>query len=127
MNLIVRTSVPNSVLLVMGNDAGVIPESMNGDLVSATSSCIAVGTAAECDESVEVVLTDRPLDDDVAMWCVSESRLETPNGEVAVCSVLGEQFLVIQVQEKMTLVQIWVNHAKEPNRIVILVREAGSL
>ncbi len=105
----------------MGHAGGVIPESMSGSLVAASESCIAVGTAAECDEPVDIVLTDEQPGDGAEMWCVKESELETPNNAIAICSVLNDTLMTIEVAAKLSAVQIWVNHPTEPTKIVIVV------
>ena len=119
-----KISVPNSVLLVMDHAVGVVPETIDG-LIATTSSCIAVGTACECDELVDIELTDEPPEVDEQMHCVSTSSIATPNREVAVCSVNDDKLLSIKVQRDISEIEVWVNHATEPDRIIIAARCAN--
>ena len=114
-------SVPNSVLLVMDQVNGVIPDAMSGGLIATTPSCIAVGTASESDGNVEIELTDESPEVDEQMRCVSESKLQTPNREVAVCSIHDDKLLAIHVNHDISVVQVWVNHMTEPDRIIVAV------
>jgi hypothetical protein len=125
MKMKTTVSVAYSVILVMDQTIGVIPEAMNGGLIAATPSCIAVGTASEIDGQVAIELTDEPLEVDAELRCVSETTLQTPNREVAVCSVHHEKLLAISVEHDISRIQVWVNHPSEPDRIVVAVRSAS--
>jgi hypothetical protein len=125
MKMKTTVSVAYSVILVMDQTIGVIPEAMNGGVIAATPSCIAVGTASEIDGQVEIELMDEPLEFDVELRCVSETTLRTPNREVAVCSVHHETLLAISVERDISRIQVWVNHPSEPDRIVVAVRPAS--
>jgi hypothetical protein len=117
-------SIPNSVLLVMDQSAGVIPETIDG-VIANTPTCIAVGTACECDEQVDIELTDEPPEVDERMQCVSRSSIATPNREIAVCSAHNDRLLSIKVQHDVSEVDVWVNHPTEPDRIIVAVRSAS--
>lgn len=127
----VRLAVPNSVLLVTDralDDLSEIdiPESMQGRLVASTASCVAVGTAVECEATVDIALTECPPLANAGLHCAGESTLRTPHREVVVRTIHLLPLVAIAVGNDLTDVQVWVNHPTEPDRIVIAVRPAPS-
>jgi hypothetical protein len=125
MSTRICTSVPNSVVLVMDQAIGVIPDSMKGKLIATSPSSIAVGTVSEIDQMVEIDWTDESLEIDEQMQCVISSSIATPNWEVGLCSVHHEKLLSVKVQGEVSDVEVWVNHVAEPDRIIIAVRTAS--
>jgi hypothetical protein len=109
----------------MDHAIGIVPDSMNGELIATSSSCVAVGTVSEIDEMVEIELTDETPDVSEQMKCVSSSSIATPSREISVCSVHNDKLLSIKVQRDVSEVKVWVNHATEPDRIIIAVRSVG--
>lgn len=118
----IQIAVPNSVVLVMDQSAGEIPDSMNGGIVSASPTCVAIGTASEVDEQVLLELTDTPPDPDTDLTQIHTSRISTPSREVAVCSIYDERLLSTDVPSDVSQIEVWVNHPTEPNRIVVVAR-----
>jgi hypothetical protein len=45
--------------------------------------------------------------------------LETPSGRLSVQTVLGDLIAEMAVQRERTRVRLWVNHPKEPDRVII--------
>jgi hypothetical protein len=126
-----RLTVPHSVLLIRDRAIGAIPEidipeSMQGRRVASTASCVAVGTAVECDATVEIELTESPPQGDAGLSCDSKSKLQTPNRGVVASSIHHVPLAAIPVGHDLTEVQVWVNHPTEPDRIVIAVRPVTS-
>lgn len=118
----VTVTPPNSLLLVMDPVVGVPPASMSGGLVSATDSCIAVGTLSAADGSTRVRLVDAaeqdsPADQLMSVW--SQSLL-TPSGKLAIMDVLGQTLLE---HPSVGAVQVasWANDQAEPNEICVVV------
>jgi hypothetical protein len=109
----------------MDQAIGIIPDSMTGKLIATSASCIAVGTVSESDQMVEIELTDEPPEVDEQMQCVSRSKIATPNREVAACSVHDDKLLSLKVQRDVSEVEVWVNHATGPDRIIVAVRSAN--
>jgi hypothetical protein len=114
-----KVAPPNSVVLVTGrDDGGGIPLTMATSVVAATESCIAVGCLSEADGQSQLVLgpwREIAEGDEPAFV----GLLKTPDRKVEVRSVEGETLLAIQVPTEETVVRIWVNHALEPDRILI--------
>ena len=113
----------NSLLLVMDRDSGEIPDSMDGRLVVATPSCIAVGTLSEADGETSVVLTDEKAlaHSDSGFRKVFSGVLETPKKEVHVCTVLLQPVVKLPVLNTQSNVEIWANSETEPNKLCVLV------
>ena len=121
-----RSSVPNAVLLVMDSQSGVIPESMDGGLIAASDSCIAIGTIAEYEHQVEIEIRQLPKDfavSDTTLQCVYRAQVATPRRILAACSVYLEELVTAKVSGENAFVEIWVNDDKEPDRVVVVVRE----
>jgi hypothetical protein len=117
-NLMVKTAPPNSLILISDLDSDYIPRTMGNPLVSATNTCVAVGCLSEDDDPTELMLvsleevdrTDQP---------VYEGMLQTPLRHVIIYSVLGQSLLETPVQQELTKIKIWVNHVREPDKIMV--------
>lgn len=119
-------SVPNAVLLVMDPRHGVIPDSMNGGLIAASESCIAIGTIAESECEVEIEIRHLPEEDqpgDPSLQCVSRAHIATPQGILSVCTVWLEELVSAQVSHETSVVEVWLNDDSEPNLVIVVVRE----
>jgi len=115
---------PHSILLIMDRSVGRVPKSMAGGLVSATSTCIAVGTLSEHDGTTRVTLGSsfpgaRPGPP------AFEGVLETPGLALEVCTVFDDVVLRVAVATLRTRVLIWANDQAEPSDIRIVVSAAG--
>jgi hypothetical protein len=117
----IRVAPPSSVILVMDQTTAEVPESMNRRIVSATGSCIAVGTLSQADGDTFVSLSDevpRGLPNQPPAF---DGVVSTPTRTLSVCSVEHQRYLVLGVSATSTRVRIWVNHPAEPNEIWIVV------
>jgi hypothetical protein len=113
--------VPNSVILVMDPNFGVPPKSMDGVLISATDTCIAIGTIPEQDGEATIVLSDDPTSiTSSGTLLVFDGLVRTPARTIAVSSVLDERLLEMRVGEGVTRIRVWASHELWPNRITIL-------
>jgi hypothetical protein len=112
---------PNSVILVMDQTVGEVPDSMNKGIVSATRSCIAIGTLSEVDGETFISLSDETPAQLPKAAPVFDGTLFTPTKKLSVCSVLGDSLLVLDVPSSSTRVRIWVNHPVEPSAVWIVV------
>ena len=111
---------PNSLILVMDQTIGEIPNSMNQTLIAATSSCVAVGTICEADGETSLTLSDeRPprLPKEVPAF---DGVIATPSRKLSICSVHDEQLLALDVANSSTRVRIWANHPSEPSEIWVV-------
>ena len=96
-----------SVLLVMDQTVGEVPESMAGALVAATWSAVGVGTLGEHDGPTSITLKDEvdPTRRTQGLQKVFGGDLETPGGSIAVCTSEGEVLLESTVDSICTSVQ----------------------
>jgi hypothetical protein len=120
MHLVASFAPPNSLVLVMDRSVGRVPDAMDGGLVAATPSCVAVGTLSEHDGVTQFTLGDEPVqiaNDEL----VFDGTLDTPGLKLGVCSVLNDVILEMPVDHPRTRVQVWANDPAEPNDIRILV------
>lgn len=116
----------NSLLLVYDPETGTIPQSMGGQLVASTPSCIAVGTLCAADGVTHITVTDQgaPLTQ-TGMQLVFKGLVETPRAEFSVCTVDCETIISTKVSGESTNLEVWANDAQEPDRICILVKMEG--
>lgn len=118
MSPTLRVAPRNSVILVSDFDGGEVPRTMSGSIVSATSTCVAIGCRAEDDGDTEIALislseverSDPP---------VFDGKIRTPTGRLAVRTVLGETLLEVGVSREVAAVRVWVNDGSEPDEVVI--------
>jgi len=113
----------NALILVMDETIGVIPDSMNGRLVAATVSCVAIGTISEANGQCLITLADKANSESLdSKWpLIFDGVLDTPSKEISVCSVIGERLIGLHVNEPRTSVKIWANDQREPSEIRIVV------
>ena len=123
--MIIQTKIvpENSLLLLMDKHNGDIPESMDGDLIVAKPTCIAIGTLSEADGETSVTMSDERLE----ITGVSEFRkvfngvVATPRKQLDLCTILLKPILTLTVQNIQSNLEIWANDEIEPNKLYILV------
>ncbi len=117
---------PNSLLLVTTADPPDIPVSIDPDtLTTQTLTCIAVGTMAEDDDEVTVVLSDEAIDDEqLSLAC--ETAMDGGVGFIAVETVLGETVLRRSVPTGAMRVRVWASNLIEPDLVVVEFAERPS-
>lgn len=121
----ISVQAPNSLLLI-GDPSGAVPESMNG-LVSSTSSCVAVGTLLEQDGPTQIrLLSNSRQGTSLPPTLAWEGFLETPNGKIAVQSILGQTYIEEKTKASSVFVRVYVNHVTEPDQITILFSSDAS-
>jgi len=123
MTVEIKIAPKNSLLLVMDKDSGEIPELMNGKLVVATPSCVAVGTLSEADGKTSVMLTDEKIHvhEISGLQKVFTGVLATPKKEVHLYTVLLQSVLNLSVPNTESNVEVWASDEKEPERLCVLV------
>lgn len=113
-----KLAPPNSLVLVMDSGARDLPKSMDGSLVSATPSAVAIGCRAEVDGETEVRL-GRDEEVDMGSSPVFVGQLETPTGIVSVRSVLDEEVLSLRVGRERVTLRVWADDPVEPSVVSI--------
>lgn len=114
-------SPPNSLILVMDHEAGILPDQLTANLVSASDSCLAIGTLAAADGETRITLAD-DLDGIEVGDLVFDGVLSTPNHELSVCNVHNEKLLTMPVSQTSTSVKVFANDLCEPDQIVIYAK-----
>jgi len=115
----------NSLVLIMDQTVGEVPENMGQSLLAATRSCIAIGTRSETDGQTRISLSDEKPFGIPNEPPVFDGVIPTPSKMLTVCSVLDESLLALSVLHSNTRVQIWANDRIEPDRIWIVGSKAG--
>jgi hypothetical protein len=115
-----RITPPNSLVLVMDRSVGEIPKTMQGQAISATRTCIAIGTLSAADGETTVELTDETAIVPVG-GATFEAVLDTPERKIVICSVLNETLMDCEVNGSRTKVRIWTNHPSEPDTVNVFV------
>jgi hypothetical protein len=113
-----KTAPPNSLVLIEDPSGGNVPASMAGSLVASTMSCIAVGCKSEADGETEFRL-GAVSEVDPGNRPVFQGALETPTRKVSLRTVLGHTILEMPVAGKRTMVRVWANNPKEPDKIIV--------
>jgi hypothetical protein len=113
-----RVAPPYSMVLVCAPSNRTISNTMTGALITATRHFIAVGCRSHGDGMTDLAL-GASLTLDPGDLPAFEGFLETPERIIAVRSVVGDTFLQFPVPGRETLVRVWVNDAKEPDRILV--------
>ncbi len=113
-----KAGLPNALALVLDSLGGEIPASMSGASITSTESCIAVGCRSDADGETEIVIgTAREVSPGVAP--AFEGPLATPSRRIEVQTVGGSRLLALDVPGVETLVRIWTNDAREPDKVII--------
>jgi hypothetical protein len=119
-------SPPHSVLLIMDHNSGEPPRVFGRRLVSATQTCIAVGTLADADGRTTVEFSGSPesLGADGGMKSVFDGVILTASREVHLCTTALKSLAKLSVPTNAARVRVWANHDSEPDRILIVVTAA---
>ena len=113
-------AVPNALILVLDSIAGELPDGMKGSLFAATTSCVAIGCRSDCNGETEIVVGST-LEVDPGEPPQFERLLDTPSRRLAVQTVLGETIAELPVARQRTMIRVWVNDYREPDRIIVAV------
>jgi len=116
---------PNSIIFIADPTRPCdVPVDTGAALVTATSSCICVGTLAEMDGETTINLA--ATFDTCTGHLVFDGLLQTPGLQVAVSDSAAETILSMHVQSRTTHVQIWANDPSEPDVVFIQARIDGA-
>jgi hypothetical protein len=113
-----RVAPPNSLLVISDTDGGIPPEFVPGVLILSTSSCITVGCRMFADGET-LVLLGSAAELDPGEPPAFDGMLDTPKRAVVVSTVERETVLETRVPNARTHVRIWVDHPREPDKVII--------
>lgn len=112
--------VPNAVVLI-GDRAGDVPETMEGSLTSATSTCVAVGTVSDANGETRLRLIDRAEARDLPRHLAFDGRLEMPTHRLTIASVLDEVYFERVIEDTSVHLQVWVDDSNEPSDVCVVM------
>jgi hypothetical protein len=119
----IRINPRNSVILVMDQTVGEVPETMNNRLVAATKTCVAIGTLSEFDGETRITLSHNIEEIECSKYKVFEGFLDTPSKKISICSILDEPLLECNVPGTPTKIFVWANDEFEPDDIQVIVNK----
>ena len=90
---------------------------MAGNLVSATPSCVAIGTLSDADGETTIRLVDAADTAELAFEGTSRRRAN----RLTVASVLDDTYLERPVGAASVPLRIWVNDTEEPDEIWVVM------
>lgn len=118
----VRLAPNYSLVIVEDADGGVPPDTLADGVISATSSCVAVGCKSEADGETEISLGNAEEFEGSVMPAF-EGVVLTPTRRLVVRGVDGSTILETRVPSPQTRIKIWINDAMEPDVIMIGITE----
>jgi hypothetical protein len=119
---IIRVAPPNSLVFVMDDRVGVIPEDTGAAPIVATSSCVVVGTLMELDGETEVRMSGPENFTQQADLKLRWSGSIATAGVLEVSTAHALILLSTPIQEPQSLtVDIWTNDDNEPDLVWIVV------
>lgn len=109
----------NSIVFVAdpSNDYDV-PEDTGAALVTATPTCMAIGTLAQMDGKTTITLGGPGTR--VSGELIFQGLLKTPGRKVAILQVPGTVVLEMKVPKDGTGIKVWANDLREPNQILVI-------
>lgn len=126
MHATVRRAAPNSLVLVVSSERPEVPESLAGRAVVATATCIAIGTVAEDDGTVEVTLTDSVLGNGAGVMA-GEFFLSGDSPWLSIEDVYGETWARCEIERGRHFVRVWLSDLIEPERVTVEIVDRGTI
>lgn len=120
--MIVNTRVrpPGSFLVIAGDMHAPMPEFDDQEKrLWANEWCIGIGTLSDVDGETELLVTDQPHSEFIPL--VFDGVIEAPEKRVTVTDAYLLEAANVHVSSEKARIQIWANHPREPDRIVIAV------
>jgi len=122
MNKSMTIAPPNSLVVVVADGPSAEPptEMKRGSGLASTRSCVVVGCPSFMDGATRITLGQSPA---VPADChlAFAGLLDTPHHTVALWTVEARKLLEARVPTARTKIQIWTNHATEPDQVYIKV------
>jgi hypothetical protein len=109
---------PNSLILVLDRSCGQVPQEIGANLVSATESCLAVGSRSDRPTKVFV---GPATELSPPLQLVFDGELATPSQKLSILSVMNEEYLSENVSGCLTHVRVFANHDSEPDLLFIVI------
>ena len=113
-----RLAPPYSIVLISDPVGGEVPYGVRGQLIVATNSSVAVGCLDKVDGETEFVL-GASAEVDPGEPPTFEGKISTPSRRLEISSMLRDSILTTPVPQHETMVRIWVNAPKQPDRVIV--------
>jgi hypothetical protein len=95
-----------------------VPDWTKGASFVATDTCILFGCLAEIDGETQFTLGSA-AEVDPGFTPIFEGKLKTPNRNIALETVEGDPVLDAPTNHELTIVRIWSNTTKEPDKVIV--------
>jgi hypothetical protein len=112
-----KIAPPYSLIFIADSGRGEIPDRLVGSITS-TDSCIVVCCLAEIDGETEFTLGETH-DVDPGTYPAFHGKLKTPNYQIVLHTAEAETILQATVPRRETIVRIWVNDPRQPDRVIV--------
>jgi hypothetical protein len=110
---------PYSQIVILDPKARVeVPDWKKGASFVATDTCILFACLAEIDGETQFTLGS-VSEVNPGFPPIFEGELKTPNHQIALETVEGDSVLGAQTNRPVTIVRIWSNRAKEPDKVIV--------
>lgn len=129
MNNEIALAPPHSIIFIMDAVGGKIPDSFNGELVSTTPTCIAVGTLSEQDGDTKITLTDDAVDPGkiINSIVIFEGFIEKSTDYLSVFTAFNDQILSLPIMGTRVKIKIWADSISEPSHITIFANRLNGV
>lgn len=116
MKLEAKAALPNAMVLLMDFTSGVPPSTFEGNLVSSTDTCVAVGTRSEFDgKTTMTVLSGEQIQLPSNAAIVFDGRIRVGTNGLSLVNSLNVRLLSIPWSAGDAHVVIWANDPLEPD------------
>lgn len=109
---------PYSIVVIDDPTNKVVPDWVDGPVVTATDACLLVSCMAEIDGETEFTLGD-VKDVSPGHHLVFHGVLDTPNSKVVLGTAEGDTILESPTAATKTRIWIWANSTSRPDKVVI--------
>jgi hypothetical protein len=108
----------NSLVLVCDQLGGLTPSWRKDQQILWTDTCISIACYPEQDGPTEVILGTSE-DVDAGHAPKFDGLLKIPSGILSVQNVIHEPLLTMDVSSPIVRVQVWLNHPRWANKVII--------
>jgi hypothetical protein len=117
---------PNAILFIFDPTSRdvAIPPYVDGELTTATATCVSVGTRADVDGETEVLVEIAPVVP-ANLQLIFIGVIAIPGRRVAVVTSQLEHVLEIDVVADTAAISIWVDDLRSPARVIIGIGAGG--
>jgi hypothetical protein len=118
----ITCSPPNAIIFVYDptNKNANTPDYIAGKTVSSNEDCISIGTQADVDGDVNIVICADEMPPQ-NLQCVFRGSLRAPGKKIIVGTAHLETLLELEITKESTDLSVWVDDVHNPASVFILV------